>query len=258
MNNRILANVLIIVLAFSSYVKGEELIVFKIGDDSIYSSSNPNESRFLLEIVKETTKYLDKKVVVEFLPWRRVQLETIRSKNVVIFPLARTTERESKYKWLCKLFDIPIAFITKEDGPIIDSFKQASQLTKVGVPTGTPQEEQIKYISKKESINIQYASIDNQSIYDWLATSESNTAIYGGVPEAFTLWEQKGFSNQFGSLQHGKTLQTLSLWVATGHDSIGINSEDWKKAFNKVKASGFYSKVISKHFDSEAYEGSLP
>ncbi|WGL59800.1 transporter substrate-binding domain-containing protein [Pigmentibacter sp. JX0631] len=56
-------------------------------------------------IVGERIQYLIKKLElknkVEIMPWSRAYYETIKNKNYVIFPIAKTEEREKELKYCC-------------------------------------------------------------------------------------------------------------------------------------------------------------
>lgn len=219
-----------------------------MGDDAIYASSQPDRPGFLLEIVLEMAKHQNLEPIKDFLPWRRAQYETIIGNNSVIFPLTRTGSREKKYKWLCKLFDVPVSFITRKGGPIINSYEEASKLAKFGVILGTPQEERLNIIMKEKSLDLRFASFKSDNVYDLFATHKNIIALYAAIPEASSSWERKGYKDKFGELQYGATLQTLPLWIATGKKAEHIKPEDWKAALVKVKASGFFNEVFDKNF----------
>ncbi|RNC79032.1 amino acid ABC transporter substrate-binding protein [Piscirickettsiaceae bacterium NZ-RLO2] len=221
-----------------------------MGDDPVWASSNPEHPGFLLEIVLEMTKYLNLEPVKDFLPWRRAQFETITADDgVVIFPLARTEARENKYKWLCKLFDIPVAFITTEGGMLINSYEEAAVLKsnqRFGVLLGTPQERRLRYMAEKKGIELNFAALKHKKMYK-LLYNKRVPFIYGGIPEALAAWEVDGYSAST-KLIWGKSLQVLPLWIATSKKSKRLKPEDWQRALAKVKASGFYDKTLQRHF----------
>lgn len=249
MCQRVVLNVLIVffvVLGASSYAQDE--VKFKLRNGSVYTASDPEQPLFLLELVLEMTQYLDVKPVPEFLPWRRAQFETINSQDAVIFPLTRTASRESHYKWLCKLFDVPVAFITRRGGPSINSYADAAKLKKIGVLLGTPQEERLNQIMADTGLSLNIARLRSVSAYDFFANSENIVALYGPIPEAMKVWEQKGYQAQLGTLQFGKPLQVLPLWVAAGKKAHTIEAKAWSQALEHVKATGRFEQLLDKHF----------
>lgn len=242
--------ILCLIIGFNSYAKNA--VKFKLRDGSVYTSADTARPLFLFEIVMEMAKHLDIQPTVEFLPWRRAQVETINSTNAIIFPLTRTQSREPNYKWLCKLFDVPVAFITRQGDPIVNSFEEAAKLRKFGVLEGTPQEERLNQIMKETGLEFRIARLKSKEVYDFFANSTDLVALYGPVPEALNAWEVKGYTNKLGNLQFGTPLQTLPLWVATGKKADAIKPQAWTEALNKVKASGEFDKILNKHFKYDA------
>ena len=88
-------------------------ITFYLEDEPIYTSSSTTSPGILMELVMEMSKYLDIKPDIQFYPWKRAQINTVKTPNAIIFPLTRTKKREEKYNWVCKLFDVPVMFINK-------------------------------------------------------------------------------------------------------------------------------------------------
>lgn len=231
---------------FGSNVYGQDEISLKMKDDPMYTSSDTDQPGVLIEIVLEMSKYLNVELSKDFLPWRRAQYETIIGNNSVIFPLTRTESREQNYKWLCKLFDVQVAFITRKGGPIINSYDEATELTKFAVVLGTPHEERLDIIMKEKQLALSFARLKSDNAFDLFANNKEIIALYGDIHSTSSIWERKGYQKKFGELQYGVTLQILPIWIATGKNATQIKPEDWKAALDKVKASGFFDKVLDK------------
>ncbi len=225
-------------LFFLAKANSAEKVVFYLEDEPIYTSQNQDRPGFLMEVVNHMIKHLDIEPSIEFLPWLRAQSMAEKNTNAVIFPLSRTASREDKYKWLCKVYEVPVAFITKDGNQRINSVAQAIGVRGLGVIRGTPQEE---FLSRH---NIDHVSIEGKELYVRLE-KDMFSAVYSGIPEAVSAWNSQGLK---GSLRFGKTLQTLPLWIAASKDSIQLNADDWESALQKVKDSGQFNALVEKYF----------
>lgn len=226
-------------VVIAGHSSAREFISLYLEDEPIYTSSAEESPGFLMEIVMEMSKRIDISLKVNFLPWKRAQEMTIHSSNAVIFPLTRTEAREPNYRWVCKVFDVPVMFINKKGSPLINSVEDAQQLRKFAVIAGTPQEEQVK----KWGLD-KYASVKGKDLYQLLAEDKLQ-AIYTARPEAAYAWKNLGYKE---TLQYGATLQTLSLWIAASKESDKIDSDQWIAALEEIKKTGFYDKTFEKYF----------
>lgn len=175
---------------------------------------------------------------IQFLPWKRAQSTVMSTPNAVIFPLTRTLSRENHYRWICKVFDVPVMFINKQGQPIINSIKNAKTVRGIGVILGTPQEE---YLKQHE---LSYVSMSGAELYKELANGKFNT-IFTAKPEALLAWKQGQYVHK---LQFGQTLQTLPLWIAANKNSLLVDQDEWIAALQATKKSGFFGQLKSKYF----------
>ncbi len=238
---------LVLSLIIAGPALAAEDIVFYLEDEPIYTTNSQENSGFLIEVVMEMTKVMGLKPKVQFLPWKRAQLMTIATPNAVIFPLTRTPSREPNYRWICKVFDVPVMFINKQGKALIDSPKQARQIRGIGVILGTPQEEQLK------AFGVPYVTFSGKQLFPALADNRV-AAIFTAQPEAVLGWRKAGYSDR---LQFGKTLQVLPLWIATNKDSDKVRDDEWIRALNTIKESGFFNRMLKKYFDIEPSDYSL-
>lgn len=215
-------------------------IVFYLEDEPIYTSSSPDAPGFMLEIVNAMLGHLALSPRTEYLPWRRAQALTQRTPNAVIFPLARTPEREASYQWLCKVIDVPVMFINKDGLPRIDSLAQARAIGGVGVILGTPQEQFLK------DQQVPHVTYTGEQLYPALAMDRIG-AVYTAQPEAVYGWRQGAYLDD---LQYGKAMQELSLWIASNRNSDAIKREEWCASLGTIRRNGEFAKVRSRYFDA--------
>ena len=214
-------------------------ITFYMEDDGVYASSSPANPGFLLEVALKMSKDMGIKPKVLFLPWKRAQMMAIDTPNSIIFPLTRTEERETQYRWIAPIFEVPVMFITKEGAPIINTIEEAKKLKKIAVLIGTPQED---FIDSQGFTRV--AKVNGNALFNALDNDKVD-AIYTAGPEAIIGWKNGGHG---GNLQMGKPIQTLPLWIATSKKSTDIDNEKWKAALNQTMESGFFDKTFNKYY----------
>ncbi|WP_157497090.1 substrate-binding periplasmic protein [Hahella ganghwensis] len=214
-------------------------IVFYLEDEPIYTSSNNQSPGFLNEVVAALIDDLKLAPEVHYLPWIRAQYMVQKDPLGIIFPLGRTKTREEQYQWLCKVFDIPIMFISIQGRPVINSFKEARDFRGIGVIQGTPQEERLS------KLNIPYVPLTGEELYSALETGYV-TAIFTAQPEAVYGWKQLGNGKK---LQFGEVLMTLPLWISASRQFELLAPKQWEEALDKLKASGKYEKLYQHYFN---------
>ncbi len=226
-------------LISAEVVQAQPKITFYLEDEPIYTSSSTTSPGILMELVMEMSQYLDIKPDIQFYPWKRAQINTIKTPNAIIFPLTRTKKREKKYNWVCKLFDVPVMFINKHGQKIINSIEDARQLSKIASVIGSAQGDKVKSYNLKDVIQVKGAVI-----YNLLNTGRVD-AIYTAQHEAVYAWRQQNYQ---AKLQFGTTLQVLPLWIASSKQSSEIDNKKWQLALERIKKSGFFDKKMKEYF----------
>jgi len=185
-----------LLFGISSLLSADDRIRFFLEDDLVYASQSKSSPGFLLEIVLEMSRIMEIEPQVEFLPWKRAQIMAISTPNSIIFPLTRTESREPNYRWISKVLDVPVMFITKQGQPLINTIEQAKLLKKIAVIFGTPQEKQLK---KWGLFN--YAIMPGARLYKVLMEGGVD-AIYGARPEAVISWKRVATKKNCSLVKH--------------------------------------------------------
>lgn len=229
----------LLLITTSAPALAAEHIAFYLEDEPIYTSSAKDSPGFMMDIVMKMADIMHLEPTVHFLPWKRAQLMAMRTPNAMIFPLTRTNWRETHYLWVCKLFDVPVMFITKAGSPKIDTPQQAMKVRGIGVILGTPQEAKLK------AFGVPYIAMPGNQLYAALETNQVS-AIYTAKPEALLGWREAGYEEK---LQFGQTLQVLPLWIAANRESNVVDIRAWQAALKKIKESGYFDAMVKKYFE---------
>ena len=129
--------------------------------------NNTNDSQIELQgiITKFVTRLLDNSKVeykISILPWKRALHYASTEANSMIYPIARTAERESKFIWIGKLINVKYYFYQLENRKdiSINKLEDAKKLT-LGMIASYPLE---KYLIDRGFTNLEYVSDDHQSV----------------------------------------------------------------------------------------------
>ena len=98
---------------------------FSIGD---ISHAHGNQvTGFTTDIVREILKRTNNTTVIELLPWARGYRTIQKEKNVFLFSMSRSEERENKFKWIGPIaFKKQLLFAKKGSGIVINSLEDAT------------------------------------------------------------------------------------------------------------------------------------
>lgn len=90
-----------------------------------FSIQEGRQQGFMVELVREIERRLGTNRPVRFLPWPRAYRNALVSPNHVIFPLARTPEREADFDWAIKVAPLTPVFVTLNGRQLdLDSARQ--------------------------------------------------------------------------------------------------------------------------------------
>jgi hypothetical protein len=213
-------------------------ITFFLEDEPVYTSSAFDNPGFMRELVTEMTQLMGITPTYRFEPWKRAQALAIRTPNAIIFPLARTPEREPHYRWLCPIIEIPMSFTTTV-APPIDTVSEARALGHIGVIIGTPHEDFLR------QNDITLLAFTAETLYPALAGGRIKS-IYTARPEAVYSWKHGGYP---GKLIFGATQQTLTLWIAASREGQLIDAQAWTDSLEKIKRNGHFERIRKAYFE---------
>lgn len=225
-------------ILWGSYSAASEPVPAFLEDEPVYTASDPDQPGVLLPLVEEAARELDLLITPNFLPWKKAQWQVRLTPNGLIFPLARTSDREEFYRWICPILDVPLNFITRHANQVIDSYEEAREVKAIGVIHGSPQETQLI------EAGIPVRAMPAQDLYLALNRGEIQH-MYGARPEAVYGWEHTGGS---GDLYFSKPLSSLTLWLAASKDSPAIDAEQWCAALKRVKSRPPHAGVLERYF----------
>jgi polar amino acid transport system substrate-binding protein len=207
---------------------------------SIQSGPHPG---FGVELVNEMAKLLKTKVNYEFMAWGEAQAKVKAGHDLLIFPFARTPEREPNYTWMQKLFDNNVLFVSKSGASPIDSVEQAKALASIGVLDGSPWD---KELEKRGLTNVKRYPTSLALVS--AVVSGEVAAGYGPDLELKYAWR---VGENPGEPVFGKQIQKVDQFLAESKDSPSIKQEDWQAAFGTIQQDGTFDRIYASYFGSK-------
>jgi ABC-type amino acid transport substrate-binding protein len=214
-----------------------------IAENLPWTSKSADHPGFCTEIINEMANVLKTKMTYEFMAWPDAQTKVIAGRDLLIFPLARVADREPKYIWMQKLFDISVVFAAAPGKPAIDTFEQAKTLPAIAVLQGTPWE--------KELVT---GGFTNIKVY--LTTPAIVAALMSGeVAAAYSTSIEMNYARRIGGIKDpfvfGKQIHKLEQFLAASKESPSIKMADWQEAFNVVQQEGTFDRIYASYFGAK-------
>lgn len=171
------------------------------------------------------------------------QVQANKDKKSFIVPLTRNPEREAKYNWVAKIYEVNTVFFTKKGNKKINSLKEI-QGKKIGVLLETSYEQKIINAKgaafKNEIASVPYDNLNARK----LLTGEIDAwydAIIGG--NAFIKTEKLD-RNQF---EYGNVIDKEDNYIATTNSTSSELINKVKNAIENFKKTKKYSEIIEKY-----------
>jgi len=173
-----------------------------------------------LDIVQELSKRMGNGAEhIELYPWARTVLLGEHLHNTLIFPLSRTSPRESKFTWIVELMHDHYVLISKAT-----STANISSLGANNVRADA---------ADSEENNARKLAVGRIDV--WLA----NRML------ADHAWEKIG--GKASELRYGPTLLDLHMYLAADKYFSAEEAEKWRRAFGEMRRDGTLLKILAKY-----------
>jgi polar amino acid transport system substrate-binding protein len=211
-----------------------------LANNAPYTIDHPTRSGFLLDIVKHMEATLGLSLLVRFIGWKDVQTTAAAGHDIMFFPFSRTPEREPKFAWIQKLWDINEAFVSLPGAVPVNSYDQGRSVTSVGVVGGSTGHAEL---TKRAFANLkEYANAT--ALTEALARKEVETAYTADIEIKYA-WR---LANNSGALVVGDTLAKRELYIAASKESPEIKAADWAGAYDVAKKAGVIDNAYKAYF----------
>lgn len=193
----------------------------------------------MYDVVKEIGKRLGQPADIHFVPWARARLETENNPNMGIIPLARTPEREDKYKWIIHILDDPYVLVALKDSKFNIADLEAAKKLNVGVLAGSAAEPLLQRLGFQ---HVEAASTDVQNVTKLkLGRLDAWVAPYSCRGQ----YREGGLGNE--DLRTGAVLTMLHEYLGGSKTLDDALVNKWRQEFNKMKKDGSYAAIMKKY-----------
>jgi len=203
-----------------------------------YSIRQGREPGLMVELVEEIERRLGTNRPIQFLPWPRAFRNARLSPNHIIFPLARTAEREADFDWAIEVAPLAPVFVTL-NGKRLD-LAQARQQHAIAVQQNSPFEQ---YLRQQGFTNLV------------VTTSAAPIPIRmlraGRVDAWFTARDLAAYSirEQFVTepVSYGEPVFTSSIYIALSREFPDPIRQVYRHIFDEMRQDGTYQRIL-KHY----------
>ncbi|MBI3729759.1 MAG: transporter substrate-binding domain-containing protein [Burkholderiales bacterium] len=204
---------------------------------------------YVYELITAMSAQLGRKPNLNIYPWARAVKMTMEGQNYGVFPLDRTADRETSFKWLIHLGTAPNRFFGKRStvaGSVNIENASLEQLRglRVGIVRGSSLE---KDLHAQNFRNIQYEK-DYQSLLKLLQLGGLD-AVYSGYTIMTSAIEEYGF--RFEDFTTGLNMGSAELYMASSMNVSEDEEQAWRKAYEVLQKDGTVQKLRKKYFSWE-------
>jgi polar amino acid transport system substrate-binding protein len=220
---------------------------FYVANFPPYAFINPvTPTGFFVDIIKAMAKHADHNGSLDIVPWKRAQRELLELKDKspkLIFPLIRSTDRESQYRWIAEVFtDDLVLIVRNSEKRDIKNLSDAVGL-KIGVVGGSALLTELQQDGKHQidvapdiescAKKLNLGRIDAWYVSRWVGVS---TFKHIGM-------DAKNF-------RVSPAFHRMPISLAASLDTPDEVIKLWEKAFKAIKASGEYDTILKKWKES--------
>ena len=193
-----------------------------------------------VETVQEIQKRVGSKEMIQVYPWSRAYKMALEQKNVVLFGMTFTKDRQDKFKWVGPLAtkrDILVA--RKDSGVTIDNLEDAKKVKRIGTLLDDTRGQLLESYG---FTNLEPVS-DEQLNAKKLALGRLDLWAYK-IPGLRTVCDLAGVDHtQFREVFH---LREIDLMIAFSKKTPDAIVKQWQDAFDALTADGTIMKIRKK------------
>ncbi len=193
---------------------------------------------YAVELVELMAKRIGRDTSITFFPWARTLRMTEQGRSCGVFPLLRTPERESHFRWLMSAGKTRYVFYGKPQTPLED--KAAMRKARIGVLRGAPMKKQLQdegftQLVEANSYRDLVRMLENDSltaIFGLEINLEGNLELYGA---------------KANELRKGPYMGSDELFFAASPGLSDDEAEAWMQAWREVARDGLVAKLRRKY-----------
>ena len=193
---------------------------------------------FVREIVSAIADRLGTNVTIVYgKSWPKSQEEAQSRPDTLIFPLARSKDREPNYQWVVKILDADVAFASAPGRPKVETDAAARALRGIGVRDGSPM---VKDLQGRGYTNLVIAKTSAENARE--LNEGRIDAWYAPAPEIAFNWIELKLP---GAPAFGLKLDSAPIYVAASKITPGIDLAKWQATFAAMEKDGTRARILA-------------
>ncbi|PWC57083.1 transporter substrate-binding domain-containing protein [Azospirillum sp. TSO22-1] len=198
-------------------------------------NSSPDKKGLLHDLVREMMKLQKVDKPIEFMAWPDAVAEADAKPGTLFFPVTRNKEREDKYLWLTKIFDMDRSFGGRPGSAPINTLDDAKRLKGVGTTVNSAS---LTFLKQKGLTNIvEFAT--SRDLMQGLLDGKIDVAYQ---PNPFCKTDWKAVGGQ-GALVFGEPQERSAAYLAANKAST-LNPADWQEALKVLEQAGDFEQLL--------------
>jgi polar amino acid transport system substrate-binding protein len=212
---------------------------------------NPDNSLsgFAVDLVREIQRRLHTHAPILMVPWARGYDAVQNEPNVLLFSMARTTERNALFQWIGPILENQYGFYVKADSKfIINSMEDAKKLQAIGVYRDDVRD---LYLTKAGFTNLDRVTDNSVNIKKLMA---GRINAYAGSPTGIVdALKTAGFKGN--AVKLGFVFMKSQSFIAASRATPTDNVRAWNDALEDMKADGTFKAILAKYYPGVAMPG---
>lgn len=193
---------------------------------------------YAYELARLMAERLGRSPDIEFFPWARAVRHAESSENCGVFPLARTPDRERRFRWLILLSHVGYGLFGRADRPLLSL--DALRPLRVGVLRGSP----IIQNLRAERFSDLVEAKDYRDLLRMLR-SELLDAVYAGEPMLLAAMDLNGHARSEFRLH--LTLGEADLYMGCSLRVSEAEAQRWQQAYRQLQAEGIVAGLRQRY-----------
>jgi polar amino acid transport system substrate-binding protein len=201
---------------------------------------------YCYDLIIAMSAQLGRRPDLTFFPWARAVKLADQGPGYGIFPLARTPDRETDYKWLIKLMSVKYTFFAKSstvrDGSVdVDDIERLRHM-RIGYLRGSPIVQNLRAKNFADLIE----GRDYQDLIR-LLNSGQISAIYAGYPMMNAALDLSGIDVR--EFRSGASIGAADLYMAASLDLDAAEEARWLAAYESLQRDGTVARLQRQYLE---------
>lgn len=227
---------------FPMQVGAQKLFLYAENDHPLqFVDDGGKLTGFTVELVKEIQKRIGNRDLIQIVPWSRGLYKLDNEKNTLLFSMAKTPDRESKYQWIGPISTMKYGFYVKSNSPIkITNLEDAKKIDSIGVYRNDILD---LALTRRGFKNLDRADSNVSSLKKLMI---GRVTVYAGAPVAVQkVVDLAGYSIE--DVRLAFEFMRTTLYIAASKDTDPNIVAKWNNALEEMKKEKVFLNIQKKY-----------